>query len=127
MIYGRMRKFQRESFSIKNLRTATEPVLNRPMAVYTASPFIGPVLGPMISGFINQVCAIPQVARSLICSLAMIEYHLEMDIPNSDHMDIHGHCSIVRGKYILPVYRRILLNRLIISWYLRPTPHTYSK
>lgn len=25
------------------------------MAVYTASPFIGPVLGPMISGFINQV------------------------------------------------------------------------
>lgn len=26
-----------------------------PMAFYTISPFIGPVLGPLISGFINQV------------------------------------------------------------------------
>lgn len=24
------------------------------MAVYTGSPFIGPVLGPLIAGFINQ-------------------------------------------------------------------------
>lgn len=27
----------------------------RPMAVYTGSPFIGPVLGPLLAGFINQV------------------------------------------------------------------------
>ena len=26
-----------------------------PMAVYTISPFVGPVLGPLLSGFINQV------------------------------------------------------------------------
>jgi len=32
---------------------ANEDVAN-PMAVYTVSPFIGPVLGPLISGFINQ-------------------------------------------------------------------------
>lgn len=28
--------------------------VNLPMAVFTISPFIGPVLGPLISGFINQ-------------------------------------------------------------------------
>ncbi|KAJ7092077.1 MFS general substrate transporter [Mycena belliarum] len=30
------------------------PKVSNPMAVYTISPFLGPVFGPLISGFINQ-------------------------------------------------------------------------
>lgn len=32
----------------------SDATVANPMAVYTISPFIGPVLGPLISGFINQ-------------------------------------------------------------------------
>lgn len=32
--------------------------------MYTLSPFFGPVLGPLISGFICQVCIISQYSRS---------------------------------------------------------------
>lgn len=32
----------------------TNETVATPMAVYTASPFLGPIVGPLISGFINQ-------------------------------------------------------------------------
>lgn len=28
--------------------------LQRPMMVYTATPFLGPIIGPVLGGFINQ-------------------------------------------------------------------------
>ena len=28
--------------------------LSSPIAIYTLSPFLGPILGPLIAGFINQ-------------------------------------------------------------------------
>ena len=46
-------KFQ-ECLSPSSIRVY-RPLLSRPMAVYSASPLLGPVLGPALSGFINQV------------------------------------------------------------------------
>ena len=34
------------------------------MGVYTLSPFFGPVLGPLISGFICQVCVVTFIVVS---------------------------------------------------------------
>ena len=56
------------------------------MAVYTISPFIGPVAGPLIGGFINQVSShdIPYV----LSHNDLTEYELEMDVPRLDNMDL---------------------------------------
>ena len=39
--------------------------IGTPMAIYTGSPFIGPVLGPIVGGFINQVikCVAVQISN----------------------------------------------------------------
>ncbi len=41
------------SVSAPHFQFTRSNILNRPVAIYTASPFIGPVLGPLISGSVN--------------------------------------------------------------------------
>ncbi|KDQ49456.1 hypothetical protein JAAARDRAFT_187026 [Jaapia argillacea MUCL 33604] len=59
-----------------------ETVAN-PMAVYTMSPFIGPVLGPLISGFINQNVDWRWTYRVLICWIFVQTICLYLLVPET--------------------------------------------
>lgn len=55
------------------------------MACYTISPFIGPVLGPAFSGFINQVCVYTYLNVTL-AEVNLLEHKLALDILYLNHL-----------------------------------------
>ena len=58
--------------------------LQAPMMIFTASPFIGPPVGPMIAGFINQYTSWCVVLRCPSCA-GMLTFQA-MDVLCLDHM-----------------------------------------
>ena len=60
------------------------------MAIYTGSPFLGPVLGPVIAGFINQVRIRLSRIQMWSDSISEIsaERELAMDVPYLHHLDV---------------------------------------
>ena len=67
------------------------------MACYTISPFIGPVLGPAFSGFINQA----RISISLNAAPAEVkplEHKLALDLLYSDYLGYSTVGRVVSGK-----------------------------
>ncbi|KAG9217484.1 hypothetical protein CCMSSC00406_0008596 [Pleurotus cornucopiae] len=84
-----------------------------PMALYTISPFIGPVLGPLISGFINQVREGPfsTLGARLTITIAHSEFVLALDISRSTDVDIRSIFGPISETYV-PVLRKRKAERL---------------
>ena len=74
------------------------------MAVFTITPFIGPVLGPLISGFINQVCLTTAVGYDTGLTHVQ-EYNLEMDVPCTHWLGLRGmgYDPVCKSTYSCPL------------------------
>ncbi|KAL0577765.1 hypothetical protein V5O48_004223 [Marasmius crinis-equi] len=93
-----------------------------PMAFYTLSPFIGPVVGPLFSGFVNQVSAssVPQSSIPVERQLITLECSLALDLSCHHYLVIHSNGSPIRGESISDLPTTSILS--IIS---QLVPETY--
>ena len=70
-----------------------------PMAVYTLSPFFGPIVGPLVSGFINQVglpCASFPIALTHLPAR-----QLAVDLPRANYMGLCPMDNTDLGKWLV--------------------------